>query len=205
MDLSSLPEQPRGPDQHDQRRPAEIRVTDPGSPHLALTWQARDSHGHQASGQLTGAPPTPQGAGWRYPAFADAAQAAIAALEDLEAAQRQPGAAGHDRPGADPARRTRTCDFCAAAPAAWRYPTRRGQLATVLIGDALVIMPGGDWHACPTCHHLVQASRWEALNTRAGLPHDQGAALWATFQAARAGTPTPLDPQGHHDQDGGAG
>jgi hypothetical protein len=69
----------------------------------------------------------------------------------------------------------------------------------------LVIVPGGDWHACPTCHHLIQASRWDALSARARLPHDQGAALWASFQASRAGTPTPLHPQGRGGQGGGAG
>jgi hypothetical protein len=148
-----------------------------------------------ASGQVAGAPNTPELAGWRYHAFTDAAQAAIAALQDLEAPQRS----------ADPARRARICDFCAAAPAAWRYPTRRGQLATVLLGEVLVIVPGGDWHACPACHLLVQAGKWEALSVRARLPGDQGAALWASFQAARAGTPTPLGPQGHHDWDQGGG
>jgi hypothetical protein len=185
---------------HPQRPPAdrfpavELRVLDPGGQHLTLTWQVRDGHGHLlASGQVAGAPNTPQLAGWRYHAFTDAAQAAISALQDLEAAQRG-AAARHDR----------TCDFCAAAPAAWRYPTQRGQLNTVLIGDTLVIIPGGDWHACPACHLLVQASRWEALSVRARLPHDQGAALWASFQASRAGTPTLLDPPEHDDQGGGA-
>jgi hypothetical protein len=173
----------------------ELRVLDSGGQHLTFTWQVRDSHGQLlATGQVAGAPNTPELAGWRYHAFTEAAQAAITALQDLEAAQRTSGAADHDR----------TCDFCAAAPAAWRYPTRRGQLTTVLIGDTLVIIPGGDWHACPACHHLVQAGKWEALSARARLPRDQGAALWARFRASRAGTPTPLHPQGRDDQDGGA-
>jgi hypothetical protein len=182
----------------------ELRVLDPGGQHLAFTWQVRDGHGHLlASGQVAGAPNTAELAGWRYHAFTDAAQAAITALQDLEATQRRP-AAGHDRHSTHATGRARICDFCAAAPAAWRYPTRGGQLAMVLIGDALVVLPGGDWHACPACHLLVQAGQWDALSGRARLPHDQGAALWATFQAARAGRPTPLDPQGHDDQDGGA-
>jgi hypothetical protein len=183
----------------DQVPAVELRVLDPGGQHLTLTWQVRDGHGQLlATGQVAGAPNIPQLAGWRYHAFTDAAQAAISALQDLETAQRQPAAT-------DPSRRARTCDFCAAAPAAWRYPTRGGQPATVLLGDTLVIIPGGDWHACPACHHLVQASRWDALSARARLPHDQGAALWASFQAARAGTPTPLHPPGRDDQDGSAG
>jgi hypothetical protein len=101
---------------------------------------------------------------------------------------------GHGRP--------RVCDFCAATPAAWRYPAHPDQLTTVPIGEALVILPGGDWHACPICHHLVQAGNWEALSDRARLRHDQGAALWASFQAGRAGPPTPLHPNsdnGHQD------
>jgi hypothetical protein len=188
----------------DQTPTVELRVLDPGGQHLTFTWQVLNGHGQLlASGQVAGAPNTPEHAGWCYHAFTDAAQAAIAALQDLEAPQRRPDPAGYDRPGADPARRARTCDFCAAAPATWRYPTHRDQLATVLIGDVLVIVPGGDWHACPACHHLVQAGQWEALSARARLPHDQGAALWASFQAARAGTPTPLHPQGPQDQDGG--
>ncbi len=173
----------------------ELRVTDPGGQHLAFTWQVRDGQGQLlASGQVAGAPNTPQLAGWRYHAFTDAAQAAITALQHLEAAQRRPAAARHDRP----------CDFCAVAPAAWRYPARGDRLTTVLIGDALVVVPGGDWHACPACHHLVDAGQWDALSARARLPHDQGAALWASFQAGRAGKPIPLHPQGRDDRDGGA-
>jgi hypothetical protein len=184
----------------------ELRVLDPGGQHLTLTWQVRDRHGQLlASGQVAGAPNTPQLAGWRYHAFTDAAQAAITALQDLEATQRRPSAGDDDRHSTHADGGARICDFCAATPAAWRYPTRRGQLTTVLLGDVLVIVPGGDWHACPACHHLIQASRWDTLSARARLPHDQGAALWASFQAARAGTPTPLHPQGRDDQDGGAG
>ncbi len=41
----------------EQTPAAEIRVIDPGAPHLALTWQAHDGHGHQATGQVAGAPP----------------------------------------------------------------------------------------------------------------------------------------------------
>ena len=183
----------------------ELRVLDPGGRHLTLTWQVLGGHGHLlASGQVAGAPTTAEFAGWRYHAFAEAAQAAIAALQDLEATQRKPATGGHDRRSTHGTGRARTCDFCAAAPATWRYPTRGGQLATVLTGDAPVSIPGGDWHACPACHALITTAQWDALSARAHLPHDQGAALWAAFQAARAGTPTPLDPQGHDDRDGGA-
>jgi len=178
----------------DQVPAVELRVTDPGGRHLTFTWQVLGGHGHLlASGQVAGAPNTPELAGWRYHAFTDAAQAAITALQDLEATRRQPAAG-----------RARTCDFCAAAPATWRYPTKGGRLNTVLIGEVLVIVPGGDWHACPACHALITTGQWDALSARAHLPHDQGAALWATFQAARAGTPTPLDPHGRDDQDGSA-
>jgi len=182
----------------------ELRVADPGGRHLTFTWQVLGGHGHLlASGQVAGAPNTPELAGWRYHAFTEAAQAAITALQALEATQRRPDPAGHDHHAA-PARRVRTCDFCAAAPAAWRYPTRGGQLNTVLIGDALVIVPGGDWYACPACYLLVQAGKWDTLSARARLPLGQGAALWATFQACRAGSPTPLHPPEHDDQAGGA-
>ncbi len=184
----------------------EVRVLDFGGQHLTFTWQVRDAHGHLlASGQVAGAPNTPELAGWRYHAFTDAAHAAITALQDLEAAQRRPDPDAHDRRHADPARRARTCDFCAAAPAAWRYPTRGGQLTTVLIGDALVIVPGGDWHACPACHLLVEAGQWDTLSEQARLPHDRGAALWASFQTSRAGTPIPLDPQAPKDHGQGEG
>jgi hypothetical protein len=189
--MSAHPKRPAA----DQAPAVELRITDPGRQDPTFTWQIRNRHGHLlATGQVAGAPNTPQLAGWRYHAFTDAVQAAIAALQDLEATQRS----------ADPARRVRTCDLCAAAPATWRYPTHRGQLATVLLGDTLIMLPGGDWHACPACHHLVDAQQWDALSARARLPHDQGAALWASFQATRAGTPTPLDPQGPQDQDGSA-
>jgi hypothetical protein len=192
--MSAHPKRPAA----DQAPAVELRVTDPGRQDLAFTWQVRDGHGQLlASGQVAGAPNTPEFAGWRYHAFTDAAQAAIAALQDLEAAQRRPATAGTG--GA------RICDFCAAAPAAWRYPTQRDQLTTVLLGDTLVIVPGGDWHACPACHLLVQAGKWDTLSAKARLSRDQGAALWATFQACRAGTPTPLDPQGHDDWDQGGG
>ncbi len=183
----------------------ELPVIDPGGQQPTFTWQVLGGHGHLlASGQVAGAPTTAEFAGWRYHAFAEAAQAAIAALQDLEATQRKPATGGHDRRSTHGSGRVRICDFCADAPAAWRYLTRGGQLATVLIGDALVIVPGGDWHACPACPHLIQAEQWDALSTRARLPGDQSAALWASFQAGRAGTPTPLDPQGHDDRDGGA-
>ncbi len=183
----------------------ELRVIDPCGQQLTFTWQVLGGHGHLlASGQVAGAPNTAELAGWRYHAFAEAAKAAIAALQDLEATRRRAGASDHDRHSTHRSGHARTCDFCAAAPATWRYPTRGDRLATVLIGKVLVIVPGGDWHACPACHDLVQAEQWDALSARARLAGDQGAALWATFQASRAGSPTPLDPHGHDDQDGGA-
>jgi hypothetical protein len=169
----------------------ELRILDPGGQDLAFTWQILDGHGHLlASGQVAGAPNTPQLAGWRYHAFTDAAHAAITALlQHLEATQRPPSPGG----------RARTCDFCAATPAAWRYPVWGGQLAPVLIGEVLVVIPGGDWYACPACRHLVEAGQWDTLSERARLPQDRGAALWASFQTSRAGAPILLDPQAPKD------
>ncbi len=137
--MSAHPKRPAA----NQTPAVELRVLDPGGQHLTLTWQVLNGHGHLlASGQVAGAPTTPQLAGWRYHAFTDAAQAAITALQDLEATRRRPGPGG-DRRGVAPAGRARTCDFCAAAPATWRYPTKGGQLNTVLVGEVLVIVPGG--------------------------------------------------------------
>ena len=171
--------------------PAEIRVTDPGDTTLALAWHARDRHGHTTTGRAAGAPNTPELSGWRYQAFTEAAQAAIAALKDLEAAERPPTAGDDTTPAPVGAR---TCDFCAALPAAWRYPTRGDRPATVRLGEALVVVPGGDWYACPACHLLVAAGTWDGLSERARLPLGQGGALWATFHALRAGPAVPLDP-----------
>ncbi len=180
----------------------ELRVLDPGGQDLTFTWQVLGGHGHLlASGQVAGAPNTPELAGWRYHAFADAAQAAITALQDLEAAQRKPAAADHERHSTHRSGRARTCDFCAAAPAAWRYPAHRERLAAVLVSELLVLVPGGDWYACPACHHLVETGGWDALSKRAGLPADQGAALWASFRARRTGPAValgrPESPPGH--------
>jgi hypothetical protein len=171
----------------------EIRLLDPGGDSLVFTWQIRDGHRRVLSaGEVAGAPNTPELAGWRYQAFTEAAQAAIGTLKDLEAAGR-PLSASDDTPHNGAAEHDRRCDFCAAAPAAWRYPARGEQPATVLVGDALVIVPGGDWYACPACHLLVEAGEWDTLSGRARLPLDQGDALWATFRAMRAGPPLPLD------------
>jgi len=178
----------------DQAAAVELRVLDPGGQNLTFTWQLLNGHGQLlASGQVAGAPNTPGLAGWRYHALHDAAQAAITALQHLEATQHRPHPA--DDRHADPTGQARICDFCAATPAAWRYPTRGGQLAPVPVGEALVVIPGGDWYACPACHRLVQAGQWDTLSQRARLPQEQGVALWASFQTARVGTPTPLDPQ----------
>jgi hypothetical protein len=175
----------------------EIRLLDPGDA-LAFTWQVRDGRGRLlAHGQVAGAPNTPELAGWRYQAFTEAAQAAITALKDLEATDRPPTTAdrGHPAATAGPAP---TCDFCAAAPAAWRYSAKRDAI-TVRLQDALVVLHGGDWYACPACHLLVEAGKWAALSERAHLPANQGDALWVTFRASRTGPASPLDPEGRAD------
>ena len=70
----------------DQIPAVELRVLDPGGQDLTFSWQVLDGHGQLlATGQVAGAPNTPELAGWRYHAFTDAAQAAITALQDLEA------------------------------------------------------------------------------------------------------------------------
>jgi hypothetical protein len=101
-------------------------------------------------------------------------------------------------PAAGVVEREPTCDFCAAAPAAWRYPARPDAV-TVRTDDALVILQGGDWYACPVCSSLIEAAMWDALSQRAGLPLGQGEALWATFWASRTGPALPLDPRGRSD------
>src|SRR6266699_2714946 len=121
----------------------EIRVIDPGAPHLAFTWQARDGHGRQASGQVAGAPPEP------------------------------------------------VCDFCASQPATYRYSTRRDGI--IPVGGVVVVLPGGDWFACPACHLLVEAQLWDTLSTRARLSAEHGAVLWAYFRECRSGPAVPLD------------
>jgi hypothetical protein len=176
--------------------PPEIRVTDPNEEGLAFTWQARDHHGQVATGHAAGAPNTPELSGWRYQAFTEAAQAAITALRDLEAADRIASTGDH---GQATAQQARTCDFCAAPPAAWRFPARGDRLATVRLGEVLVVVPGGDWYACAACYLLVEAGGWDSLSERARLPADQGEALWATFRAMRAGPALPLDREGHAD------
>jgi hypothetical protein len=164
----------------------ELRVLDPGGQHLTFIWQILNGHGHLlATGQVAGAPNTPALAGWRYHAFTDAARAAITALQDLEATQRR-SAADDDR-----TQRARTCDFCAAAPAAYRYPTRRAGI--VRIGGAVVVLPGGDWLACPACHLLVEAQLWDILSAQARLSAEHGVVLWAYFRESRGGPAVPLD------------
>jgi hypothetical protein len=169
---------------------AQVWVLDPGGSHLAFTWHAHDGHGHQATGQLAGAPPEPELAGWRYQAFTEAAAAAVAALKQLEglaAADRKP--VPDDPPRSS--RRRLVCDFCAERTAAYRYPTRRAGM--VRIGGAVVVLPGGDWLACLTCQLLVEAGQWDSLSTQARLSAEQGAALWACFRACRSGPAIPLD------------
>jgi transcriptional regulator with XRE-family HTH domain len=200
-DARDHPEPTRGgADPSASRPPAvELRVLDPGHQALVFTWQVRDGHGHLlAHGQVAGAPNTPKLSGWRYQAFTEAAQAAITALKDLEAADRPPTTADRGQP-ADLAGRAPACDFCAATPAAWRYPARRDAI-TVRLQDALVLLQGGDWYACPACHLLVEAGKWDTLSERAHLPADQGDALWVTFRACRTGPARPLDrPEGRAD------
>jgi hypothetical protein len=184
------------PAERDQAPAAEIRVIDPGTPHLVLLWQAHDGHGHQASGQLAGAPPTPEVASWRYQTFTEAAQAAIAALQALEGLKTTiPEPAPSDPATAGSSKRRSVCDFCAEQPAAWRYPTHRDGIISV--GGAVVVLPGGDWLACPACYQLVEAGLWATLSVRAGLSAEHGAVLWAYFRESRGGPAVPLDaPQG---------
>jgi hypothetical protein len=175
----------------------EVRVLDPGGQQLAFTWQIRDGHGRPlAEGQVVGAPNTPEFAGWRYQAFTEAAEIAIAALQDLEAADHTPSVS--DGPPGAAIGEQEHCNFCAAPSAIWRYPARPDPI-TVRVQDALVLLHGGDWHACPACYLLVEAGKWDALSERARLPLDQGEALWATFRAHRTGEAQPLDPEGRAD------
>jgi hypothetical protein len=76
-----------------------------------------------------------------------------------------------------------------------------GGANAVRMGDALVIVVGT----------LVRLPRlllprggrlWDTLSGRARLPLDQGAALWVSFQASRAGISTSLDAHGHDSQAG---
>jgi hypothetical protein len=175
---------------------AQVQVIDPGAPHLVLLWQAHDGHGHQASGQLAGAPPTPEAAGWRYQTFTEAAQAAVDALQDLEGLSKAtvPEPTPHDPATAGAPARRPVCDFCAEQPAAWRYPTRRDGL--IPVGGVALVLPAGDWLACPACHQLVEAGLWLALSIRARLSAEHGAVLWAYFRETRGGPAIPLDPQG---------
>ena len=171
---------------------AQVRVIDPGAPHLTFTWQTDDGHGHQATGQLAGAPPEPEFAGWRYHAFTEAAEAAINALKELEGLEAADSKPAPDDPAtAESSQRRLVCDFCADHPAAYRYPTRRAGI--VPIGDAVVVLPGGDWLACPACHLLVEAQQWDTLSARAKLSTEHGAALWACFRKCRSGPAVPLD------------
>jgi hypothetical protein len=171
-------------------------VVDPGVPHLAFTWQARDARGYQATGQLAGAPPQPELAGWRYQALQEAAEAAIQALKELEGLEVPDSSPASDEPGAArSAQRGLVCDFCATQPAAYRYPASRAGI--IPVGGAVVVLPGGDWLACPACHLLVQAQQWDALSERALLSVVEGAALWAVFRKCRSGAAVPLDsPEG---------
>ncbi len=168
----------------------EIRVIDPGAPHLAFTWQARDGHGRQASGQVAGAPPEPESAGWRYHAFTEAAETAVNALKDLEGL-RAPEPAPDDPAAVKSSKRRPVCDFCASQPATYRYPTRRDGI--IPVGGVVVVLPGGDWFACPACHLLVEAQLWDTLSARARLSAEHGAVLWAYFRECRSGPAVPLD------------
>jgi hypothetical protein len=160
----------------EQASTAQVRVLDPGTPHLACIWQAHDGHGHQATGQLAGAPSKSEFAGWRYPGLHRGRQ---------RCRQRAPGAGGPQgrrpqacagRPAAaQSSQRRLVCDFCADQPATYRYPTRRAGM--VRISNAVVVMPGGDWLACPACHLLVEAHQWDTLSAWANLSAEYGAVL----------------------------
>jgi hypothetical protein len=170
---------------------AQVRVIDPGASHLTFTWQTDDGHGHQATGQLAGAPPEPEFVGWRYQAFIEAAEAAVNALkelEDLKAADCEPAP---EDAAAESSRRRLVCEFCADQPAAYRYPMRRAGI--VPVGGSVVVLPGGDWPACPACHLLIEDLQWDTLSARARLSAEQGAALWAAFREWRSGPVVPLD------------
>jgi hypothetical protein len=170
---------------------AEIRVIDPGSSHLALTWQAHDGRGHQATGQLAGAPPEPEVAGWRYHAFSEAAEAAVNALKELEGLKATDPKPTPDDPAATSSRRRLVCDFCASQPATYRYSTRRDGI--IPVGGVVVVLPGGDWFACPACHQLVEAQLWDTLSARAKLSAEHGAVLWAYFRECCSGPAVALD------------
>jgi hypothetical protein len=176
----------------EQTQAAEIRVIDPGAPHLALTWQAHDGHGHQATGQLAGAPPEPEVAGWRYHAFTEAAETAVNALKELEGLKAtDPKPAPDDPTAATSSQRRPACDFCASQPATYRYPTRRDGI--IPVGGSMVVLPGGDWFACPACHLLVEAQLWDTLSARAKLSAEHGAVLWAYFRECCSGPAVALD------------
>ncbi len=171
----------------------ELQVLDPGGRHLTLTWQVLNGHGHLlASGQVAGAPNTPELAGWRYHAFTEAAKAAVTALKELEGLKpADPRPAPDDPAAAQSWQRRLVCDFCTRQPATYRYPTRHAGI--VQISSAVVVMPGGDWLACPACHLLVEAQQWDTLSAWANLSAQHGAVLWAYFRQCRSGPAVPLD------------
>ncbi len=174
----------------EQASTAQVRVIDPGTPHLAFTWQAHDGNGRQATGQLAGAPPQPEVAGWRYHAFTEAAEAAVNALKDLEGLKATDPKPAPDDPARSLQRRP-VCDFCASQPATYRYPTRRDGI--IPVGGSMVVLPGGDWFACPACHLLVEAQLWDTLSARARLSAEHGAVLWAYFRECRSGPAVVID------------
>jgi hypothetical protein len=191
--MSAHPKRPTA----SQTPTVELRVLDPGGQPLTFTWQVLDRHGQLlASGQVAGAPPKPEVAGWRYQAFTEAADAAVNALKELEGLKAtDPKPAPDDPAAAKSSKRRLVCDFCADQPATYRYPTRRAGI--VHISSAVVVMPGGDWLTCPACHLLVEAQQWDTLSARANLSAKYGAVLWAYFRQCRSGPAVPLDfPQG---------
>ena len=191
--MSAHPKRPAA----SQTPAVELRVLDPGGRPLAFTWQVLGGHGQLlASGQVAGAPPEPEVAGWRYQAFTEAfteaADAAVNALKELEGLKATgPKPAPDDPAAAKSSKRRLVCDFCADRPATYRYPTRRAGI--VHISCAVVVMPGGDWLACPACHLLVEAQQWDTLSARARLSAKYGAVLWAYFRRCRSGPAVPLD------------
>jgi len=69
------------------------------------------------------------------------------------------------------------CDFCSAAPPAWRYPaaTFMGPFRTRSVDD---------WLACTECHRLIEAGDRNGLAQRAVL--NPGPAVCATIRAGAA-------------------
>jgi hypothetical protein len=85
---------------------------------------------------------------------------------------------------------TTGCDFCAAMPpAAWDYPA--DDFLVAIVGEHAEVWSRGPWAACPGCHELLQAGRWDDLAARAAGPPAIVGPLWAGFRAHRRGPAVP--------------